>query len=167
MAHRKNLKRLKRIIDGKLNKIIKGNSNLARIAIVYHLGQYQIFPPILATLNHDDIEEFDPIDDFYESIWNPAEFPDYATPGLSLEEEKKEGVFQRLNEEHKKKPLIENDAIDIYIECSASAILFSRSIGRDVIVFCTDPELSHLKKNVEKIKKSINDLNVIFPSWLN
>lgn len=160
-----NFNELKKIIEKKLKEIVSANDDISRIAIVYDLGQYQIFPPVLAVLHHEDIEEFESLDDFYESLWNPAEFPDYATPELALgKEEAACATIEQLNEEYKKFPAMERDAVIMYIECAINAIIFSRSIKKDIVVFCTDPELTELKRNVMKINSYVGNIEMKFPS---
>ncbi|THJ30305.1 hypothetical protein E8K88_17785 [Lampropedia aestuarii] len=159
---------LKEIVIKKIKSIIINDNDIARIAIVYDLGQYQVFPPTLAILNCDDVIKVESSDEDHESMVNPAEFSTYATPPLSLNNTEEYGfIFNELNLAYQNNPSLESEAIKAYIECSSYLTLFARSIKKEVMVFCTDPELSDLKKNIEEIAKSVENFDIKIPSWLN
>lgn len=127
----------------------------SRIAVVYDPGSSSLFPLAVALLPRETEAAYRARitqDSDYEWLWNPAEFPLYATPDLLIN-------------------LPEDLVGDLSLEEARAHILKGCSLANDLLgqhgcfAFATDPELVDARANVAAIQGIPATLKTEIPSW--
>jgi hypothetical protein len=161
------------LVDGFWPLIAEVNEDepLSKAVLVYDRGQTTILPPAMGLLSArheeklcDSLED----DDLAESLWNPEEFSEYATdelrPNFSeaanklFDEVNQLCVADRAHEEVVVKSILH--ACDVMTKKLAS-----NTRSSNVLVYATDPELSDLRTNVNKLRSSNNEIPFDLPTW--
>lgn len=139
-------------------------SDPARVAFVYDEGSSSVFPLTVGLLPRDVEAAYRAkraSDSDYQLLWNPEEFPLYATEDLLL------SVDEASSEAIQAEIAADGDAFQrvraaINQGCRAANAALA---GRQCIAFATDPELVDVRANVEAIGNIPAALAAEMPEW--
>jgi hypothetical protein len=140
------------------------DSDPARIAVVYDEGSSTVFPLTVGVLPRKvetAYRENRKSDSDYQLLWNPAEFPTYATQDLLLDidESISDTIQSAIAEDRgffgKLKSAINRGCHDANVALAA----------KHCTVFATDPELVDVRANVTAIGNIPAALAAEMPEW--
>lgn len=136
----------------------------ARIAIVYDEGSSTVFPLTVAVLPRKVEAAYRSkrkSDSDYQLLWNPEEFPAYATADLMLHVD--DALSETIQAEIERNPAAFQEVrTAINLGCRAANEVLA---GTQCFVFAVDPELVDVRKNVAAIGNIPADAAADMPDW--
>lgn len=148
------------------NKLLKFNiSEYCRFSIVYDFGSLEFFPLTMGGLSKAIENEYrlkisSPSD--FQLLWNPAEFPIYATPDLQIDVPDEIKLFVQKGLENSNK----NHEMSIRKSLSIACKNLNQFYNNNPFFFNTDPELLDLKENISLIENIPVEFSSELPKWL-